>query len=506
MSTSEIQKIIKNITFDAIEDPEYDLFTEQQVVEALIYENAVANAKDILPEDYKWYMANRGETTAREVEYQVQIDSDTSLVYAFDRLVSPESACQQYRYQTCTGSYMYRLKDISENDFILDVKFLPISSESQGEMLVMDIKDDIGSIYQFPSEEVCKTHDLAYQPSLVAKSLSEFLKELKPLYTFRQLLKEKNYKEIVEYSGIWKKNAVTDKELFYNCIEEYEKQIAPDFIKFKDVNEFLNVLVNNLEKITINEPRAVELFYLSFGGNWKAKNTTELEVNIQKIQNLKSDLDKKRENYTIETLEKHTSTGYSSIGTDHNFYKTILESTIHGLVCKETFVFYKHPDTQMLSFVKRVKIEIEDMKIKGIDTFEYDFTWSSKTAKKTKWSEIPATIYLNRYKEDFTENYFEFIRQTINDASIKEKLEQFIFDRYQKHDYPGFLDMNKADKSYFEDSYPKVSSPNKIWKLLGEEFDIHFVDEKTYDLQFEYLPDDEHGLKITVTNEQMTMN
>ncbi|GEM_PF-4756731 len=229
----------------------------------------------------------------------------------------------------------------------------------------------------------------------------------------------------------------------------------------------------------------------------------ELEKNIQKIQDLKSNLNKKRENYSIKKLKQHTSTGYSSIGIDHNFYKAIVKSTIHGLACKETFVFYKNPDTKMLSFVKRVNIEIEDLKIKGIGTFEYDFSWSSKKNKKIKWSKIPATIYLNRYEEDFTEDYFNFIRQTINNTSFKEKLEHYIFNHYQKHDYTEYLEMDAADKEEWEDAYPLIKIPRDIWKVLGEEFDIHFIDNQTFDLQFEYGPDPEHGISLIVESGEL---
>ena len=48
--------------------------------------------------------------------------------------------------------------------------------------------------------------------------------------------------------------------------------------------------------------------------------------------------------------------------------------------------------------------------------------------------------------------------------------------------------------------------PSKIWKLLGKELDIYFVDNKTFHLQFEYLPDDEHGLTVMVTNDKLKIN
>jgi len=499
MKKPDIAKVIKSIEFDEVEDA----YSENEIFDALQYENEIPNAKEVLPKDYLWYLGNLGDTTVRNVEYEVQIDSNTCLVLSFSGLTYPQEACNQYRYYTCTGSYDYRLDEPTLN-FVLDKKFLPISFENQGEILLMDIKENIGSIWQLASKDSCNEHQLEYGPIFVANSLTEFLNILQPIDSFKESLLAKGFKEIDEFSRVWKKNVLTNEELFYQCLSDYEMNTKMDFTQFTNPEEFLKVLIENPGSIKINEPRAVELFHLSFV--WKAKNRGEFLDNIEKVRKLKSNLLKKRKNYKLKKLKQYTNTGYSSIGTNHNFYRLFLESSMNDLQCKETFVFYKDSDTQLLSLVKRVKIEIEDLIIKGIGTFEYDFSWSSKNPINTNWSKIPATIYLTRYQEDFTENYYAFIRQTISDSSFKETLEQFIFDHYQKHDYLEFLAMGKADKDYFEDSYPKVSLPSNIWKVLGEEFDIHFIDDQCFDLQFEYLPDDEHGLAITVTNGKLKIN
>ena len=60
--------------------------------------------------------------------------------------------------------------------------------------------------------------------------------------------------------------------------------------------------------------------------------------------------------------------------------------------------------------------------------------------------------------------------------------------------------MSETDKDIFDEGYPEIKSPEEIWKLLGDEFDIHFVDYKTVHLKFLYLPDDEHGLTILLVN------
>ena len=501
----EITKLIKALNFDDLDDDMFaETFSEEQIVKDFSYEDTIPNALEILPKDYIWYLKNYGSRTVRTMEYRVNVDRDTSYIVPFQGLVEPQNACQQYRYQTCTGSYNFRLED---DVYVLDTKFLPITLEDEGKMLVLDFKDKVGTVWQFPSLLDCHTHGLAYQPSLVAGNFTEFLSFLKPSQWssyFKDTLLQQGYQETDKISNVWKKNIRTAEEIFYAVLKNYENNTKTNYIEFKNENDFLTTLIEEPEKITINEPRAVELFYLSF--NWNVKNETDLKESIQKIQKLKSILARKREYCKLSPLEQHTNTGFSTIGTNHNFYKTILNSTMNGLQCKETFVLYKNPTTQYLSFIKRIQIEKEDLKLKGIGTFEFDYSWSSKRKKKTKWSEIPATIYLNQFEEDFIEDYINFIKQTINDNAFKEKLEQFIFDHYHKNYYSEFLAMTDNAKEYFEDGYPKIKSPSEIWQLLGDEFDMHFIDNQTVEIQFQYLPDNEHGLALNVTNGIITKN
>ena len=493
------KKIAKTLKFENLDDDMFgEIFSEKQIKKDFLFEDTILNPLETLPKDYIWYLENYGSRTLRNMEYQVQVDKDSTYIVAFDGLAAPSSAAQKFRYHTCTGSYAYRLKE--DDVYILDAKFLPITSENDGKMLVLNIKDNVESIWQFPSKEDCLKYDLNYEPSLVADNLSSFLTLLKPSQWssfFKETLLKQGYKETEELSNIWKKNILSAKEQFYNSLEEYEKNHTLNYTEFKDVNEFLTLLNTEPESITFNEPRAVELLYLN---NFKTNSALEVEENIKKIRKLKSNLNIKRLSSIIKPLEQFTNNSHGYLGTDHNFQKTTLKSTINGLQSEEDFVFYQNPNTQLLSFVKRAEIRIEDIKIEGIATFEYDTTWSSKKAQNIKWSKIPATLYLNPSAEDFTEEYYDFIRQTINQTSIKEELEQLIFDHYQKNDYPEFLEMSETDKEFFEDCYPNVSSPNEIWKILGVEFDIRFINHTTYDLLFEYGPDDEHGLTVNCTN------
>jgi len=499
-----IEKIVKALNFDDIDDDMFaEFFDKKQIEKDFSFEDAILNAFEVLPKDYLWYLKNYGCRTVRNMEFKVQIDDNTVSVVPFEGLTSPSNATLKYRYHTCTGSYKYRFED--ENIKPLADKYLPITSENDDKVTVLDFKEKVGSIWQFPSKVDCEKYNLEYVPSFVAESFTDFLVLIKPSHWsnsyFKKALLNEGYKETEEYSGLYKKKIKTARELFYKKLNIYKKNNAPSFTEFKNLEEFIIQLSADASHIIRNDSRAVELFHVN---NFKVNNLT-FEDEIKRIQNFKSKLTIKRQQPTTSALKHLTNNPYR-IGSDHHFYKTTVKSTINGMQSEEDFVLYKNPETQLLSFVKIIDFRIEDLKIKDLGTFEYDSYWSSKKAKKTKWSKIPAKIHLQEDTDNFTEDYFDFIRKTINDESLKEKLETFLYEHYQKNDYAEFLEMSPTDVDYFEGNYPKVTAPSKIWKALGETFDIYFINNKTFKLQFEYTPDDEHGLSLTVVNDKIQLN
>ena len=60
MKKLEIEEVVKSITFDEWDEDE--VFSEQEIIDALLYDNTVPNVKEILPEDYK--SKNKGQPNA----------------------------------------------------------------------------------------------------------------------------------------------------------------------------------------------------------------------------------------------------------------------------------------------------------------------------------------------------------------------------------------------------------------------------------------------------------
>lgn len=492
-----IESLTKELNFDAIADDMFaETFTLKQIKKDFSYEGTLAKPLETLPEDYVWYLENYGSRTIRNMEYRVDINDDTCSLKPFHGCESPLTAVVRYQRDTGTGSYS---SYYDEGDFILDQKFLPFAIlEEKGQILVLDFKEKIGSIWQFPSLDDCKKFDLEYVPSFVASSFTAFLGLLKPIYSSENNLVKAGYKEAESSSNLWRKNALTFAEIFYQVLADFESNTPTNYLEFKNKKDFLNTLIEQPEMVTVNEARAVEFFYLSY--NWKVKNIADFKENIQRIEKQKAKLTSIRENCKLSNLKQltHTDSGY--IGTEHNFFETKLKCLMGGVSCEETFVLYNNPNTKQLSFIKRLRIEKDDLKLNGIGTFSFDYNWKSKRKSKIVWSEISAMLYLSEFEENFTDDYVVFIKKTMNDISFKDTIEQFVFDRYQTIDYPEFLAQDKQTRDEWREAHPDVKTAAEIWQILEGELDIHFIDSQTFDVQFSYSPDPEHGLCLTVKN------
>ena len=206
MKKLEIEDVVKSITFEEWDEDE--VFSEQDIIDALLYDNTVPNIKEILPEDYKWYMAKYGELgiDIRNVRFLTQYNDDIQIEIDFLSLVDPVEVYRQYAYLTCTGAYEYRLEDGEE--CILNTKYLPISLESAwDEILLMDIKDNIGAIWYMPDKNYCKKYNIkCKEPYFVADNFTNFLKLHITDELYKQNLESKGFNQIGgKGTGIWKR-------------------------------------------------------------------------------------------------------------------------------------------------------------------------------------------------------------------------------------------------------------------------------------------------------------
>lgn len=208
MKKLEIEDVVSTITFEEWDEDE--VFSEQEIVDALLYDDTIPNVREILPKDYKWYMAKYGERIIdiRNVSFLTQYDKNTYIVISFLGLVDPVAVYQQYRYLTCTGSYDYRLEEISDDESVLNIKFLPISLESAfGDVLLMDIKDKIGSIWHIPDKSYCEKYNIkCKEPYFVADSFTDFLKLHINDSSYDEGLLARGFKQVGgKGTGIWKR-------------------------------------------------------------------------------------------------------------------------------------------------------------------------------------------------------------------------------------------------------------------------------------------------------------
>ncbi len=140
----DIKKITSSLSFESLEEDMFaEVFAEAAIEKAFNFEETLPNAVKKLPKDYLWYLENYGCRTVKNLGYLVSLNADTAYIVLFMGLNDPTKVAHNYRYQTCTGSYAYRK---NETGYQLPPNFLPIFSESNDKMLVMDFMDEVGSI------------------------------------------------------------------------------------------------------------------------------------------------------------------------------------------------------------------------------------------------------------------------------------------------------------------------------------------------------------------------
>ncbi|NKQ41090.1 MAG: hypothetical protein HF962_05925, partial [Sulfurovum sp.] len=124
-------------------------------------------------------------------------------------LDEPVSIYRNYAYHTRTGSYDYRMEDVESDDnkIVLDKKYMPITNDGQilgSGMIVMDIEDNIGSIWRIPPRiEFLNDSSVDHlTPYFVAENFTNFLKLLISYPKDVQKLKQQGYelgKEVSDY-------------------------------------------------------------------------------------------------------------------------------------------------------------------------------------------------------------------------------------------------------------------------------------------------------------------
>lgn len=212
----EIKEVVGKILFDDEWEGMTQKYTEDNIEEALRKNDALPSIKNILPEDYKWYMKNYGNRTIdiRNRGFLTKYDESTYLVASIINMLEPIGIYRKYSYYTCTGYDVHRKEKITDEDdkLILELKYMPITDMSVipgGGMILMDVKDSIGSIWRVPPKiDYINSNIDNLTPYFVADNFTEFLKlNENYLGSYTQAIGNE-FKEVnkVGTSGIWKKN------------------------------------------------------------------------------------------------------------------------------------------------------------------------------------------------------------------------------------------------------------------------------------------------------------
>lgn len=208
-TTLEVGTIVKQMRFNANMASFSDRFTEDDIIKALLYEDTLPHIKDVLPEDYKWYMQNYGSAYFEPGNILTQYNDETYIDVNVMGLDEPVNIYRNYAYHTRTGSCDYRMEDVESDDnkLVLEKKYMPITVDGKilgSGMMVMDIEDNIGSIWRIPPRiEFLNDSSVDHlTPYFVAENFTNFLKLLISYPKDVQKLKQQGYelgKEVSDY-------------------------------------------------------------------------------------------------------------------------------------------------------------------------------------------------------------------------------------------------------------------------------------------------------------------
>lgn len=212
-TTLEVGTVIKQIRFNTNMASFSERFTEDDIIKALAHEDTLPHIKDVLPEDYVWYMQNYGSAYFEPGYILTQYNDETYINVNVMGLDEPVNIYRKYAYHTRTGSYEYRMENIQDDDnkLVLEKKYMPITNDGAilgTGMIVMDIEANTGSIWRIPPYiEFLNDSSIDHlTPYFVAENFTEFLKLLISYPKDIQRLKEKGFelgKKVTDYH-LWR--------------------------------------------------------------------------------------------------------------------------------------------------------------------------------------------------------------------------------------------------------------------------------------------------------------
>ncbi|MCR4265794.1 SMI1/KNR4 family protein [Nitratireductor sp. ZSWI3] len=163
-------------------------------------------------------------------------------------------------------------------------------------------------------------------------------------------------------------------------------------------------------------------------------------------------------------------------------------------------VFLLHEDGGNWTLLRRHNAVIDEVRIKGVGTFAFDATYKWKLKKKMipAWSERPAVWHVDGNEDALDAARIAFIKEVVDCSDFKAAFEVYVFQLYTKRRHHEFEAMTEDEKREWADSYPEITLPADIWRLLGKTLQIHIEENGRFHLRTDATWDPEHGLDIAV--------
>ncbi|TDT99472.1 SMI1/KNR4 family protein SUKH-1 [Azorhizobium sp. AG788] len=185
----------------------------------------------------------------------------------------------------------------------------------------------------------------------------------------------------------------------------------------------------------------------------------------------------------------------------HGFRVVRVQSEVgEGHRLTEDYLVHQGKDGWTL--LRREDARIADVKIRDVGTFAFDATykWSLKKKVTPAWSERPADICVLGEEDALTPARTAFVAQVVDRADFRPDFESFVFALYRDRFYPEFAAMGPDEQRHWADSYPRLTRPDEIWRLLGKTLTLTIESDHTFALSVPANWDPEHGLSLRVTD------
>ncbi len=457
----------------------------ESIVQSIPYEKDPYDPYQYSPEDFKWYLLNFGW---RKIDY----DHRSILVPKDDYLYH-----LQLQYIERPDSTMSNYKGLAERG---DLEVLPGNprlyypfGRLEGEMspvvtfhLLIDLgEENYGAVWTgIPLSYFADKSDIRLLK--VADSFSGFLEQVSSYKKLQPIAEEHN------------------EALFLRLLENYLASAAIRPTTAAAPEELLDMFFrNSRDQFVADGARNLEFQFRAYGQRMEnARQFAErADLYATKLDNpywLPGPIQRRQIKFGSAGVFEER---YWFNQVRHGYRILSVESIVgEKNRLTESYLVYHNEHEDLWSLVRRYNAEIADVKVKELGTFSFDSTSKWKLKKKTApaWSELPAEVYIEGEEDALTPERISFAVEVMARADFKPVLEAYISGIYTKYAYPDFEAMNDEEKEEYAADYPKLNTPQEIWRTLGKKSLLHIENNTAFQFHTPCTWDPEHGVTVRV--------